>query len=266
MNLLIVNDETITLRGLSQKVEWKQYGISSVFTALSAKEAMLMMEQEEIDIVLCDIEMPNQNGIELIRKISEEGFDCECVILTCHANFAYAQEALQLGVRDYLLLPSPYEAVGQAVKEAMERLEKKRHDQDYLYYGQVWLNNYKQMASGEKKQTPAQIAEQTAEYILSHLNDPVLSVKSLAGIFYLNPIYLNRIFRKERSISISQFIIQERLKLCARLLEDPSLSLAAIAESIGYTSYPSFSAIFKKVYHCTPTQFREKLNQKKKEQ
>lgn len=52
MNLLIVNDETITLRGLSQKVEWKQYGISSVFTALSAKEAMLMMEQEEIDIVL----------------------------------------------------------------------------------------------------------------------------------------------------------------------------------------------------------------------
>ena len=70
-------------------------------------------------------------------------------------------------------------------------------------------------------------------------------------------MYLNRIFKNVMKVSISQYIINERMKLAAQLLKKPELSMNAIAEGVGYSSYSYFVSAFKKYYDCTPSQYRK---------
>lgn len=90
MNLLIVNDEPITTKMIREKVDWTALGISQVLCAYSAAQAQEIFENEDVDILLCDIEMPGEDGIELIRWIKGRTLDCDCIFLTCHADFKYA--------------------------------------------------------------------------------------------------------------------------------------------------------------------------------
>ena len=99
--------------------------------------------------------------------------------------------------------------------------------------------------------------EECAAYILERLQREDLSVSEIAAHFYLNPIYLNRIFKKEKNITISQFIIREKMELAAKLLKLPDSSASMVANQVGYPNYPYFSTLFKKYYHCTPTQYKE---------
>ena len=67
MNLLIVNDEELTAETMKQDMEWERYGIGDVFTAYDAEQAKAVIRSEHIDIMLCDIEMPGDNGLSLIH-------------------------------------------------------------------------------------------------------------------------------------------------------------------------------------------------------
>lgn len=67
MRLLIVNDEVISARGLMMGVPWENYGISEVDVAFNAKTAREKLLEKPFDILLCDIEMPGENGMELGR-------------------------------------------------------------------------------------------------------------------------------------------------------------------------------------------------------
>lgn len=96
MRLLIINDSDMIVKSLESDINWTELGMKDVFIAYDAVEAKNIITQESIDIILCDIEMPGENGIELIHWIRETNFDIDCILLTCHADFMYAKEALTL--------------------------------------------------------------------------------------------------------------------------------------------------------------------------
>lgn len=97
MRLLIINDEVITAKAMKKEIAWDNYGITDVSLAFDAEEAKVQIQEHEIDIMLCDIEMPGENGIELLRWVRQQKRDIDCIYLTCHANFTYAREAVKLG-------------------------------------------------------------------------------------------------------------------------------------------------------------------------
>lgn len=142
----------------------------------------------------------------------------------------------------------------KVVTRRKERLENSR----LLEYGRSWLNekNQETTQASDVPKNHKEIVEECISYILSNLDNPELSVNELATRFFLNPIYLNRIFKREKKVAISQFIISEKMALAAQLLKDSSNSVVAIAEKVGYPNYSYFSTIFKKYYGCTPTQYR----------
>ena len=74
------------------------------------------------DIVLLDIRMPGLSGIELIRTAREQGFAGEFILLTAHADFDYAHDAIRYGVVDYLLKPVDEDELLRAVLEAEKRI------------------------------------------------------------------------------------------------------------------------------------------------
>ena len=123
MNLLIVDDQRAVVDSLEKEIDWKHLGIECLFTACSAREARLVMVNFDIDILLTDIEMPEESGLELFAWTRENYPDIVGIFLTSHADFEYAKKAIQLGGFNYILQPARYEEVESVVGQAMKKLE-----------------------------------------------------------------------------------------------------------------------------------------------
>ncbi|MCC8103753.1 MAG: helix-turn-helix domain-containing protein [Clostridiales bacterium] len=266
MNLLMVNDAVAAVNAMTEQIDWKQYGISHVFVAYNVEEGKTVIREQSIDVLLCDIEMPGEYGISLIRWIRENKYEIECVLLTCHADFAYAQEAVILGCQDYVLLPASYETIGNTVQKVVERHRERQKNSRLQEYGKSWLRSKEERVAvpPESQKTPKDVVADCVNYIVDNLGNENLSVNEIASHFYLSPIYLNRIFKKEQGIAISQYIIREKMTLAAELLKQPGSSATAVAIQVGYPNYPYFSTLFKKYYACTPSQYREKYEDREK--
>lgn len=258
MTLLLVNDIVLETETMKSDIPWSNYNLDSVFTAYSADDARKVILQNKIDILICDIEMPGEDGLSLIKWIRENEYDIDCIILTCHADFSYARHAISLDCLDFLLLPVKYEDIAAAVQKVYNRRSRRLNDKRLQEYGKSWLQEYSETGNAtqdEPHRTPAVIVENCINYILQNVSDENLSVSDIASHFYLNPIYLNRIFKKEKGISMSQWIIQKRMELASTLLETTEQSATTIANKVGYSNYPYFSTVFKKYFDCTPSQY-----------
>ena len=93
MKLLIVDDQIYVAQGLRFGIDWKAEGFSEVFIALNALEARAVLQKNAVDVMLCDIEMPMENGLSLIRWVREQKMPTRCILLTAHPDFQYAREA-----------------------------------------------------------------------------------------------------------------------------------------------------------------------------
>ena len=71
MNLLLVDDEAFALEALEHAINWKSLGIDQVFTCGNIKAARQICQESDIQIMICDIEMPNGTGLDLAKWLSE---------------------------------------------------------------------------------------------------------------------------------------------------------------------------------------------------
>lgn len=135
MKLLIVDDQLMTLNGVERGIEWPQEGFDTVDTAQNAMEARISFSKAVPDVMLCDIEMPVENGVELCRWVRQQGYGTEILFLTCHTEFTYAQEAIQLGVRDFIVQPAPYHEIREKVHKVVQMLREKKKKQQLQNLG-----------------------------------------------------------------------------------------------------------------------------------
>jgi two-component system response regulator YesN len=100
LHLLIVDDEPLAVRGVKAAIQWDMLGIETIYTAYNAAQAKEVYTNHRIDIMLCDIEMPEDSGLDLLVWVREHYPATETIFLTCHADFAFAKQAIQLGSFD----------------------------------------------------------------------------------------------------------------------------------------------------------------------
>lgn len=259
MRLLIVNDAKLVADTMKQDIPWSACKIDDCLVAYSALEGKNIIKEQTVDILLCDIEMPQENGLSLIRWIRENHYDIECILLTCHADFKYAQEAVSLGCLEYILIPASYETISASILRISEKILSKQKDEKLIQYGRSWLHNQEtSVSSSSSAVSKEDIINKCLAYIMNNLTREDLSITEIADHCYLNPIYLNRIFKKEKGTSIGQYIIQEKMALAANLLCNTNTNSNAIAIHVGYPNYSYFSTTFKKYYGMTPSQYRDK--------
>lgn len=142
MNLLIVDDQKAVVEGLYMGINYKSLGISNVYKAYSVADARLIFQNLNIHILLTDIEMPGESGIALVSWVKEQGYDTECIFLTSHADFHYANEALKMGSFDYILQPSPYEDIAQILAKAVQKIILRNEKQEYYNIGYHVKNDF----------------------------------------------------------------------------------------------------------------------------
>ncbi|WP_274364977.1 response regulator transcription factor [Paenibacillus thermotolerans] len=162
-SLLIVEDEVYIANKIKASVHWEELAISEVFIAHNFRQAKERIENQPIDVIICDIEMPQGNGIELLAWLREMSLKIEFIFLTCHSEFEYTKKAIQLGSLDYLLKPVQPEEIKAAVLTAIKKINKERP----LIIERFWLDLINQTI-------PLKSAEQNMPYPETEQFLPVL--------------------------------------------------------------------------------------------
>lgn len=126
MVLLIVDDEISAIQAVQKEIKWDNMDFSEIYTASNKQEAIQYINKLHIDILLCDIEMPMGSGLELLEWVNQNAPGIRCIFMTCHADFRFAQKAMQLGSLDYILKPLDFEMLEQVLKKAIGVVRKEK--------------------------------------------------------------------------------------------------------------------------------------------
>lgn len=252
MKLLIVDDEMFAVQGILDGVDWEQLSFDTVLKAYSYNQALEAFQGSFIDVLLCDIEMPDGSGLELVDYVNKHSPDTQCVILSCHDEFDFARQAVSLNCLDYVLKPVRYDALTEILKNAIGRAEERSRRTMMEDLGRQYVDSV-----ARKNRTGSDAAGIAMDYIASHL-DEELSVRQLSSLAYVSPDHLTRIFKKKYGKSIPDMILERRMALAGELLKKGDMSIAAVSGSVGYSNYSYFSEQFKKVYGCTPRDYQKR--------
>ena len=127
MNLLIVDDEKFSVEALQNTVPWAELGIHHVFSCYNIRDAKELLENETINIMICDIEMPSGSGLDLLAWVKSEGLPLVSIMLTCHPDFSYAVTALEHKALAYLLKPFKPEELYDTIRQAIAKVHEIQH-------------------------------------------------------------------------------------------------------------------------------------------
>jgi DNA-binding NtrC family response regulator len=115
-HVLIVDDARSTRKALETILNRENYTVS---TAASGEEALAILEQEDIDLLLCDVKMPKMDGLSVLRRVKSDDEGCVVVMISGHSDVTSAVTAMKEGAFDYLMKPLHRDEVLRVVQKAL---------------------------------------------------------------------------------------------------------------------------------------------------
>ncbi|WP_235439916.1 response regulator [Paenibacillus sp. DMB20] len=141
MRCLLIDDDIPTVEALCDIINWRENGISQILTAHNIQDAKLLFDANVPDLIICDIEMPRGSGIDMIKWVRENGYDCAFIFLTCHESFDFASTAISYNADSYLVKPLDKHKLEAVLLKSVETLQRKRMLGEYSKLGLTWLKN-----------------------------------------------------------------------------------------------------------------------------
>lgn len=142
--ILIVDDEELIRKGIRARLEYLGFEFDSIQEANDGTMALGVLEQERVDIVITDIRMVDMDGIELIRKSKPLYPHIQFIILSGYAEFAYAEQAINLGVSAYLLKPIANDQLKTTMDSVIQKLLTAEKSNQTIRLGQRILKKNNQ--------------------------------------------------------------------------------------------------------------------------
>ena len=128
LTAILADDEEIVRSSMEKWIPWNELGVSLVGVASDGEEAYGMILSLHPDIVITDIRMPRLDGLELIKKVSEEKLVVSFIIISGFGEFEYAQKAMSYGVKHYLLKPVLKEKLRETILSVRTEIEEKQKE------------------------------------------------------------------------------------------------------------------------------------------
>lgn len=255
-NIVIVDDEPRTRQGLQRTLESWNNGEFTILTAESGEEVLQIAEKQKIHILLSDIRMPEMTGLQLLKNIKKKGMSPVVIVISAYSEFEYAQEALRLGVVNYLLKPIGKKKLIEAVEEAIQVLEKQ------FRVGMIEkVVDEKIINATTKIDSTSVTIREAMTYIDQNIKDEITQ-KDVASHVHLNPSYFSVLFKEEVKLNFSEYVTRRRIQRSKELLLSTKLTINEIAEEVGYKTTKYFIKIFKAYEDMTPTVYRKTNNER----
>jgi two-component system response regulator YesN len=130
--VFFVEDEIITREGIRDYVDWQANGFEICGEASDGEMALPLLQTAQPDVLITDIKMPFMDGLQLSKIIRERMPWVKIIILSGHDEFEYAQQAIKLGVTDYILKPITVKILQTVLQNLAMKLDQERKEQDNL--------------------------------------------------------------------------------------------------------------------------------------
>ncbi|WP_145025366.1 response regulator [Paenibacillus sp. Y412MC10] len=164
----------------------------------------------------------------------------------------------------YQIMSHMREAAGPAAEPWIEKYDIPRISGTVMTLGDV-MGDLLSCAEGcidffmrEQQRQSQGIAQEIIDYVREHYREP-LTIRKLAEVFYLHPVYLGQLLLKKNGIGFNEMLHNLRIEEAVRLLENSSLKNSEIAERVGYGHYGQFLKQFEARHAMSPNEYKKRM-------
>lgn len=248
-SLMIVDDEKWIRRGLVEAIDWASLGISTVREAENGEQALMMAQKAPPDLVITDIRMSGMGGLLLCDQLGALYPDIRMILISGYRDFSYAQQAIRLGVSDYLLKPIDERALLKTVEQCLFQIEKRRA----LSAGAEAAPAPRSAQRDEMH--PA--VRQLINYIDKNYAGKI-TLSSAARMVHMNVSYLSKLFSDETGQTFTHYIARVRVERAKEMLSALNMKIYQVARNVGYPDVKYFVSVFKEITGQTPSEWRQR--------
>ncbi|WP_077432637.1 two-component regulator propeller domain-containing protein [Sphingobacterium sp. CZ-UAM] len=251
--IILVAEDNVELRCFLCENLRKKY---VVLEANDGNEALALIHEQQPDIIISDVTMPNCDGITLLQQVKNDNSTnhIPVILLTARTADPYITEAFEVGTDDYITKPFSMPHLIQKISNIIQtrkRLEEK-FVQNYLLGGQ---------ATETTERT--RFLDQVLRIVEENLGCEDFGVQELTQAIGVSRSVLYRKIKQQTGLNLVEFINMVRLKKAAQiLLSDSELSISEVAYQVGFNDPKYFSKTFKKFYKESPRTYIEKFSVK----
>jgi|SRR5690554_2781620 len=242
MNLLVVDDDKFIRQDILNLVKWKDFGFNTCLEAANGIEALNLLKEKHIEMVITDINMPRLNGIELIKKGLNIRPKTIFFVLSNYDDFEYVKDALKLGAKDYVL---KYQLDEENIYEFIKQFKKINNEPEPIFNDINIISN-KNLRSEVSK---------AINYIENNYQKTI-TLDSVALYCDISRNYLSTIFKEDTKLNFIDYLNQYRINKACALLRNTNQPIKDISISVGFHDYNYFYRIFKKYTKTKPKDFR----------
>ena len=143
MNVIIVEDDPMVAQ-LNEQYLSQLEGVSVVGRFNNGLDALEFLKANPVELAIMDVYMPRMNGLELLRAIRGAGIQTAVVMITAATEMQVVEEALRLGIEDYIIKPFPFSRLQESVRKIMNRFQlvKCRDTADQAMVDQLLRNSF----------------------------------------------------------------------------------------------------------------------------
>ena len=253
--ILIVEDN-LELLMLMQQLLKSYY---RVYIARNGIEALRVIHQKHIDLIISDVMMPEMDGLELTRTIKSDTqyYHLPIILLTAKTQEEDEQEALEAGADEFITKPFRLKDLKLRIDNIIENRKRALLD------GQ---RSDDEMPKPEKATPEDLFINKVMENVLAHLEDEEYDRDSLAADIGASASTLYNKLRAITGMSVSAFIRDVRMNEAKKLAEqNPTMRVSDLAYSVGFHDPRYFATCFKKQFGVQPKEYLESLQRKEPE-
>lgn len=244
--VLIVEDEMLEQEFLRSVVLDELLPEDTLLTCESGVEAVELAKQNQPDIIIMDVRIPELDGISAIEEIRKFLPDACISVLTAYSDFSYAQKAVSLRVFEYLLKPIKPTDFKQVFCRMLDSVTKSRMPSQEKPAGK----------NAELKIERQSFIEESLKYIKDHFKER-LTLESVASKVFVNPKYFSHVFKREMGVSFTEYVIGLKIEYACKLLETTNYHAYRISIECGFSDPSYFNRVFCAQMNMTPQTYRK---------
>lgn len=249
--LFIADDEYEIRHGLSSYFPWHEVGFEVVGTAENGTEALEYIAGNPVDVLLCDIMMPDCTGIEVAERLHAQDTGVQVIFLSAYRDFEFAHKALQFGVRNYILKPTKYEEILSVFTET-----------------RAYLNKQAPAAGMDEpvQELPVNPADPPGDPVIRKILDYIeqefkkATLEGASQVVHMNPTYISKYFKKLTGTNFSDYLNEVRMNKAAEILQQQRFKIYEVSEMVGYQNAQNFARSFKRHFGRSPFSFINEKN------
>lgn len=245
--LLLVDDHRDLLDYMSKSLS-DSYQIQ---TANNGVEALRRLESSDVDLIVCDVMMPEMNSLELCQRVKADinTSHIPVVLLTAKAMTSDELKGLEAGADDYITKPFSMDILRQRIRNLMDR-NRKQHERFA-----------KEIDIKPSEITVTSLDEQFIANAISiveaHIAEPDFSVEQLSDEIGVHRTQLYKKLLHLTGKTPLQFVRIIRLKRGKQLLKQSGMYVSEVAYQVGFNSPRVFSKYFKEEFGITPKEYQK---------